>query len=149
MTFNHTLRYINGGLSINNHNFHNYVHLIYPDEIEINCTTEPDKFASYIDILLNIGSNDRLITTICDKRDDFDFAIVSFPFLCSNISFSPAYGVYISQLILYARACFDMRTFQKRRKVDIAGLYKSNLFANSTIAIMTLFVNTNYHLPIC
>jgi hypothetical protein len=50
--------------------------LINPDEIEINCTTEPDKFASYIDILLNIDSNDRLITTICDKRDDFDFSIV-------------------------------------------------------------------------
>ena len=103
MSFNHTLRYINGGLSINNH-FHNYVHLIYPDEIEINGTTESDKFASYIDILLNIDSNDRLITTICDKRDDFDFAIVNFPFLCSNIHlpFSPAYGVYIShsQLIL-------------------------------------------------
>jgi hypothetical protein len=90
--------------------------LIYPDEIEINDTTESDKFASYIDILLNIDSSDRLITTICDKRDDFDFAIVNFPFLCSNIPFSPAYGVYISQLILYARACFAYEDFSKNEE---------------------------------
>jgi hypothetical protein len=32
---NHTFRYIDDVLLINNHNFHNYVHLIYPDEIEI------------------------------------------------------------------------------------------------------------------
>jgi hypothetical protein len=35
MFFNHTFRYIDDVLSINNHNFHNYVYLIYPDELEI------------------------------------------------------------------------------------------------------------------
>jgi hypothetical protein len=88
----------NDVLSINNHNFYNYVHLIYPDELEIKDTTESDKFTSYLDIL-NIDSNDRLTNTLHDKRDDSDFAIVNFPFLCSNIPLSPAYGVYISQLI--------------------------------------------------
>jgi hypothetical protein len=106
VSFNHTFRYIDGVLSINNHNFHNYVHLKYPDELEIKDTTEADKSASYIDISLNIDSNGRLITSLYDKRDDFDFAIVNFPFLCSNIPFSPAYGVYVSKLIRYARACF-------------------------------------------
>jgi hypothetical protein len=41
-----------------------------------------------------------------DKRYDFDFAVVNFPFLCSNIQLSPVYGVYVSELIRYARACF-------------------------------------------
>jgi hypothetical protein len=36
---NHTYRYIDDVLSINNHNFHNYIHLIYPDEFEIKDTT--------------------------------------------------------------------------------------------------------------
>jgi hypothetical protein len=43
--------------------FHNCVHLIYPDELEIKDTTESDKSASclmYLDILLNIDSNGRL-----------------------------------------------------------------------------------------
>ena len=37
-----------------------------------------------------------------DKRDDFNFHITNFPFLSSNIPSSPAYGVFISQLIRYA-----------------------------------------------
>jgi hypothetical protein len=56
-------------------------------------TTESDKSASYLDILLNIDSNGRLTTSLYDKRNDFDFEIVNFPFLCSNIPLSPAYGV--------------------------------------------------------
>jgi hypothetical protein len=42
VSFNHTFRYIDDVLSINNHNFHNYVHLIYPYELEIKDTTESD-----------------------------------------------------------------------------------------------------------
>ena len=41
-----------------------------------------------------------------DKRDDFDFHIVNFPFLSSRIPSSPFYGVYISQLIRHARCCW-------------------------------------------
>ena len=34
-----------------------------------------------------------------------NFSATNFPFLCSNIQTSPAYGVFISQLIRYARVC--------------------------------------------
>jgi hypothetical protein len=40
MSFNHTFRYIDDVLSINNNNFHNYAHLIYPDELEIQDITD-------------------------------------------------------------------------------------------------------------
>jgi hypothetical protein len=39
VSFNHTFRYIDDVLSINNHNFHKYVNLIYPHEVEIEDTT--------------------------------------------------------------------------------------------------------------
>jgi hypothetical protein len=87
--------------------------LIYPDELEIKDTTGPDKSASYPDILLNIDSNGGLTISLNDKRDDFDFAIVNF----SNILLSPAYGVYISQLIRHTRACFAYEDFSKRGKL--------------------------------
>jgi hypothetical protein len=48
----------------------------------------------------------RPTTTLCDMRDDFNFAIVNFSFLRNNIPLSPAYGVDISQLIRYVRACY-------------------------------------------
>jgi hypothetical protein len=67
-----------------------------PMKLEIKDTTEFDKSDPYLDILLNIDFTGRLATSLYDKRDDFDFAIVNFPFLCSNIPLSSAYGVYIS-----------------------------------------------------
>ena len=39
-------------------------------------------------------ANGKYSTEVCDKRDDFNFKIVNFPFLCSNIPSGPAYGVY-------------------------------------------------------
>ena len=94
--FNITYRYIDDVLSINNHNFLSYVHLIYPDELEIKDTTESDRCASYLDIFLTIDRDGRLTTTLYDKRDEFDFAVVNVPFLCSNVPVSPAYGVSLS-----------------------------------------------------
>jgi hypothetical protein len=83
--------------SINNNIFHNYIHLIYPDELEIKDTTESDKCAEFLNILLNTGSIGRITTTLYDKHSDFDFGIVNFPFLCSDIPFSPAYDIWTSK----------------------------------------------------
>ena len=41
-------------------------------------------------------------TKIYDKRGDFDFDIVNFPFLDGDVPRSTSYGVYISQLIRFA-----------------------------------------------
>jgi hypothetical protein len=56
----------------------------------------------------------QISTNIYDKRDDFNFKIINFPNMCSNIPASPAYGVYISQLIRYARASSNYSDFLKR-----------------------------------
>jgi hypothetical protein len=104
VAFNSTFRYIDDVLSVNNDQFHSYVDSIYPSELEIKNTTESSTSASYLDVLLNINADRKLTTQLYDKRDDFSFTIVKFPYICSNIPVSPAYGVYISQLIRYARA---------------------------------------------
>ena len=72
---------------------------IYPIELEIKDTTDTDRSASYLDLHLEIDSEGRLRTKLYDKKDDFNFPIVNFPFICSNIPAASAYGVYISQLI--------------------------------------------------
>ena len=76
---------------------------MYPAELEIKNTTESNNSASYLDLLLSIESDGQLRTSLYDKRDDFNFHITNFPFLSSNIPSSPAYSVFISQLIRYAR----------------------------------------------
>ena len=75
---------------------------MYPAELEINDTTESTTSASYLDLLLPIGRDGQLHTSI---YDDVNFHITSFPFLSSNIPSLLAYGVFISQIIRYARAC--------------------------------------------
>jgi hypothetical protein len=111
---------VNTGNEID-HNFHNYVHIIYPDE--------SDKSASYLDILLNNWLNGRLTITLYDRRDDF--AIVNFPFLCSNI---PLLAASIRKSMFCVWQLFKARPTH---------------FANSTVALMTFFAITNFHWPIC
>jgi len=75
--------------------FSNYLHLIYPVELVVKDTTYSTNSASYLDLYLEHDINGTLTT----KRDDFNFPIVSSPFLDSNILSSPAYGIYMSPLI--------------------------------------------------
>ena len=84
---------------------------MYPAELEIKDTTESYTSASYLDLLLSIESDGQLRTSLYDKRDDFNFHITNFPFLSSNIPSSPAYGVFILQLIRYAKACSSYECF--------------------------------------
>ena len=115
-SFNFTYRYIDDVLSINNPDFSNWISLIYPSELEIKETTDTASSASFLDIFLEFDSSGHLSTRIYDKRDDFNFEIINFPHLSSNIPTSPAYGVYISQLIRYARACSSYSEFVKRHR---------------------------------
>ena len=101
-------------LSLSNPSFGNYFHQIYPDELNIKNTTDTSHSASYLDLMLQMDHNGLLTTKLYDKRDDFNFSIVNFPFLDSNIPSSPAYGVYISQLIRYARASSNYSDFYTR-----------------------------------
>ena len=56
-----------------------------------------------------------------DKRDDFYFHIVNFPFICSNSLAAPAYGAYISLLYIYtcSRDCGFYHDFLDRELLVI------------------------------
>ena len=116
-SFNFTYRYIDDVLSLNNSKFSDYLHIIYPDELQIKDTTDPSKSAAYLDMYLEIDHKGTLCTRLYDKRDDFSFPIVNFPVLSSNIPASPEYGVYVFQLIRYARACTYYHEFLARGKL--------------------------------
>ena len=115
--FNIPYRYIDDVLSINNREFENYLGRMYPAELEIKDHHREKNFCSYLDLLLSIGRDGQLYTSIYDKRDYFNFHTTNFPFLRSNIPSSPAYGVFISQIIRYAGACswYECFTLRARR----------------------------------
>nr|ALK82329.1 copper/zinc superoxide dismutase [Pinctada fucata] len=112
--FNFTYRYIDDVLSINNPKFTDYLSSIYPSELEVKETTETNNSASYLDVMLSYDTGGHMNTLLYDKRDDFNSSITNFPFLSSNIPSSPAYGVFISQLIRYARASTKYTDFVLR-----------------------------------
>ena len=97
--FNSTSRYLDDLLNIDF--FDSMVNRIYPSELQLNKANVSDTEASFLDLHLSI-SDGFVQTKINDKRDDFDFDIVSFPFPDGDVPRSTSYGVYISQLIRFA-----------------------------------------------
>ena len=102
--FSDTFRYIDDLFSINNVDFRNYISAIYSSELQLKDTSILSTEVCYLDTNIKTGDvNTPFCISICDKRDDFTFRVVSFPHMDSNIPTNPAYGVYISQLVRYAR----------------------------------------------
>ena len=103
--FNLSYRYIDDLISFNNKRFKEFISDIYPKELTISETTGSTSVASYLDLLFIRDKSNNITTKLFDKRDTFGFLIVNFPLMSSNIPSAPAYGVYASQLICYARCC--------------------------------------------
>ena len=110
-------------LNINNVYFDNMVSQIYPSELKLNKANASDTEAAFLDLHLSI-SNDIDPTKIYDKRDDFDFEIVNFPFLDGDVPRSTSYGVYISQLIRFATASSYVADFNTHNKLLTQKLFK-------------------------
>ena len=134
-SFNLCYRYIDDLIVFNIKKFIDYVKDIYLSELNVEKANRLDDQANYLDLTFIISHNIRLYTKLYDKRDDFNFHIVNFPFLLSNIPSGPSYGVYISQLIRYARCCTYYDDFGYHHKLLVDRLlcqgYKVNRLRNS------------------
>jgi len=94
--FSTPFRYINDLFSVNNDNFGNSICEIYPSELELKDTTLSSSEVCYLDTKIVHGdSSAPFHISVYHKREDFDFQIVNFPFMDSNIPATPAYIVYI------------------------------------------------------
>ena len=86
---------------------------VYPSELQLNKAHTSDTETA----LHSSISNDIVSTKIYDKRDDFDFETVSFPFLDGDGPRFTSYGVYISQHIRFARASSHIADFNTHKKL--------------------------------
>ena len=96
---------------------------IYPSGLQLNNVNTSDTEATFLDLHLSI-SYDIVSTKIYDKRDDFDFEIVNFPFLDVDVPRSTSYGVYLSQLIRFARASSYVADLNTRKQLLTQKLLK-------------------------
>ena len=104
VAFKSTSIYLDDLLNIDNPYFEGMVNRSYPPELRLNKANTSDTEAPFLDLYLSI-SNGFVSSKIYDKRDDFDFDIVNFPFLDGDVPRSTSYGVYISQFIRFSRVC--------------------------------------------
>ena len=115
--FNSTSRYLDDLLNIDNIYFDQMVDRIYPTELQLNRANSSDTEAPFLDLNPCI-SNGTVSTKI------YDFDIVNFPFLDCDVPRRTSYGVYISQLIRFARASSNLNDFNYRNKALTAKLLR-------------------------
>ena len=119
--FSSTSRYLDDLLNIDNKYFDGLISQMYPSEFQIKKANSSETEAPLFDLHLSIL--DGLISCkIYDKRDDFDFEIVNFPYLDGDVPRRASYGVYISQLIRFARLSSHVTDFNNRNKLLTAKL---------------------------
>ena len=106
--FNSTSRYFDDLLNIDNPYFEQMVGQIYPTELQLNKANSSDAEAPFLD--LNLSTTNGIVSSkIYDKRDDFNFEIVNFPFLDGDVPRSPSYHmVYIFLSLFVLLECVLM-----------------------------------------
>ena len=114
--------------------------------MEIKDNTDADHQASYLDLDLSYDRDERVQVKLYDKRDDFSFNIVNFPFLSSNIPQTSAYGVYVSQLIRYARASSAYSDFLVRSRLLTSKLLGQGYNCFKLITTFKKFYGRHYDL---
>ena len=67
-----------------NKNFPDYLKEIYPSQLTVEKANKSEHLANSLDLTFMIDSGGKLSTRLYDKRDDFDFHMVNFPFLSSK-----------------------------------------------------------------
>ena len=117
------------------------VNRIYPHDLLLNKANTSDTKAPFLDLHLSI-SNGFVSSKIYDKRDDFDFNIVNFPFLDGDVPRSTSYGVNISQLIRFARVSSHVADFNARIKSLTAIINFERLSPNFIADTMDWYLNS-------
>ena len=108
-------------------------------------TAECNYSLSYLDISISIRDG-KYVTEVYDKRDHFNFDIVNYPFMCSNIPAKPTYGVYLSQLVRISRICDEFSSFVARHRLLTARLIKQGFWYDKLCITFKKFAKRHYAL---
>ena len=134
--FNTISGYLDDILNINNVYFDNMVSQIYLSELQLSKANTSDNEAAFYNLHLLI-SNDIVSTKIYDKRDDFEFETVNFPFFDGDVPRYTSYGVFFSQLIRFARASSHVADFNTRNKLLTQKFLKQGYWYHNLAMLLT------------
>ena len=109
-------RYLDDLLVINCAEFIEISKNIYPQELILEPSYGMGHSDHFLDLNINISNNNKLVFKLYNKTDDFNFEVINFPFLESNIHSNITYSAYYSQLFRYAKICSNYTDFKNRCK---------------------------------
>ena len=132
--FKSTSIYLDDLLNIDNPYFEGMVNRIYPPELQLNKANTSDTEAPFLDLHLFI-SNEFVSSKIYDKRNDF-----------GDVPRSTSYGVYISQLIRFARVSSHVVDFNAPNKSLTAKLLQQGYRYHKLRKTFSKFYRRHYEL---
>jgi hypothetical protein len=116
----HVFRFQDDLISFNDEGYLEYcISEIYPPEMVVNKTNISVRKSNFLDMTISIYRG-KFYFSLYDKRDDYDFDVISFPFLDGNVPKGQSYGIFISQLVRYSRVNCSFNRFLGNVK-DLVG----------------------------
>ena len=99
----HIFRYQDDLLSLNDDGLlESVLSEIFPEEMIINKTNISRCKCNFLDLTISIFRG-KYYVKLYDKRNDYDFDVINYPYLDGNIPKNQSYGIFISQLVRFAR----------------------------------------------
>ena len=128
---NNTFRFIDDLITINDNNiFEANIHNIYPNELQLKKENNINTEATFLDLKIKIDNN-KFMTSLYDKRDNFNFDIVRMPHKCSNIPSKMFNSTISAELLRISKASTSYCVFLKAAKVLIHRMTKQGAAINT------------------
>lgn len=89
---------------------------IYPSELILKNTNTSARKSNYLDLTISIVCG-KFKYQLYDKRQDFPFTVINYPFINGNIPRVPSYGVYLSQIIRFCYLFSESKNLTNAFKV--------------------------------
>ena len=121
---------------------------IYPESIPFTTGCIENDKDTFLDLDITLEEN-RLITKIYNKVDDFNFEVVSFPFPTSYMSDHITYNSFYSQLVRFSSVCskfndFDIRSRNLLESLLNRGFSKYRLKNSFSKFVLTLKIRYRF-----
>ena len=134
--FSFCFRYIDDLFVGNFPDFREHIYKIYPRSLDVKLESSSITEVAYLDLKIN-SQNSNLTFSIYDKREDFSFEIINFPYLDSCIPKNSALGVFISQLIRYSRLNSTFTDFKAKCK-QLTGKLRKQGYLDKDLKRLTI-----------
>ena len=83
---------------------------IYPEELQLKKESKFSNTCSFLDLSINIEHN-SFVTSLYDKRDDYNFKIVRLPYRSSNIPKKMFTSSIVAEILRIARVTSSFQSF--------------------------------------